>query len=123
VPAASLSVKVFGVYIIITGAALVVAPNVLLVLFGIPPATEVWIRVLGAVALVLGYYYWVCGVAQALTFFKASIIGRLAFCAICVALVSLASAPWQLLIFGTADALGAAWTALALRKDASSGGV
>jgi hypothetical protein len=117
---AALSVKVFGVYIIVTGTVLVVAPNLLLSLFGLPTATEIWIRVLGAVALVLGYYYWACGVAQTLAFLKASVIGRIAFCAICVALVSLASGPWQLLIFGAADVLGAAWTAVALRKDASS---
>jgi hypothetical protein len=113
----ALSIKAFGVYVILTGIGLVVAPAMLLSLFGFAAPTEIWIRVLGALAVVVGYYYWACGMADAKAFFKASIIGRLLFCALCVLLVVLAGAPMPLIIFGAVDVAGAAWTSLALRSE------
>ena len=113
---ASFSMKVFGAYIVLTGAGLLLAPALLLALFGLPAPAEVWVRVLGALAVVVGYYYyWACAAAGATAFIRASVAGRLLFCGLCVLLVLLASAPWQLLIFGALDVLGAAWTASALR--------
>ena len=114
---AALTIRVFGVYVVLTGIGLLVAPNLMLSLFGLPAPTEVWVRVLGALAAVVGYYYWACGTADAKVFFKATIPGRLAFCALCVALVAFAGAPLPLLAFGVVDVLGAAWTALALRRE------
>lgn len=112
---AALSVEVFGLYLMLTGLALLTHPNTLLGLFGIAPATEVWIRVVGALALIVGYYYWACGRAGALVFFRASIVGRLGFCAACVALILLVQAPVQLLMFAAIDLAGALWTGWALR--------
>jgi len=113
----ALTIKVFGVYVVLTGLGLLLAPNVILALFGFAPTTEVWIRVLGALAVIVGYYYWACGTAGAKPFFRATVPGRVGFCALCVALVVAADAPVPLLAFGVADLLGAAWTYLALRKE------
>lgn len=111
------SILVFGVYVIFMGLGLMIAPALVLPIFGLPAPGEIWVRVLGALALVVGYYYWACGRAGAKAFFKASIVGRLLFCALCVLLVLLADAPLQLIIFGVIDVAGALWTAYALRAE------
>ena len=114
---ASVSIKVFGAYVALTGIALLVVPNLLLSVLGFAATSEIWVRVLGAVAVVLGYYYWVCGSAEATAFFRASVVGRVLFAALCLELVVVMAAPWQLLIFGVVDVLGALWTIAALRKE------
>jgi hypothetical protein len=114
---ASISIKVFGIYVIVTGLTLMIAPNFLLALFGFVPAVEVWVRVLGVLAIVTGYYYWVCGAANARAFFVATITGRIGFFVLCLGLVWFAGAPTMLLAFGVVDVLGAAWTAVALRGE------
>jgi hypothetical protein len=111
------TIEAFGTYVALTGVGLLLSPNLVLGLFGFAPTGEIWIRVLGALALILGYYYWACGTVNDKAFFKATIPGRLAFCALCVALVAAASAPVPLLAFGVAEVLGAAWTYLALRSE------
>jgi hypothetical protein len=118
---ASVSIKVFGVYVLVTGITLLLVPNLLLSVLGIAATSEIWVRVLGAVAVVIGYYYWACGSAQAKAFFRASVTGRFIFAALCFGLVVVIAAPWQLLIFGAVDALGALWTLVALRKEPAAG--
>ena len=71
---AATTIKLFGVYVIMTGLTLLLTPNLLLALFGTPEAKEIWIRVLGALAIVVGYYYyWACAVGNARAFFAASV--------------------------------------------------
>ena len=53
-------------------------------------------------------------------FFAASVYGRSIFFIGCVGLVVLASAPWQIVLFGVVDLVGAAWTKLALSKEAAA---
>ena len=48
---------VFGVYVVLAGVGLLLAPNLVIGPLGFPPPQEPWIRVLGAVATVLGLYY------------------------------------------------------------------
>src|SRR5690606_9497486 len=45
------TVFAFGWYILVLGAALVLAPNLVLTSFGLPPTGEVWIRVVGMLLL------------------------------------------------------------------------
>ena len=112
---ASLSIKVFGIYAAITGIGLLLAPNVVLAPLGVPVATEVWIRVVGALAVVLGYYYWACGVADLVTFFKATIKGRVLYAGLSVLLIVVFQAPIQLMLFAAIDIAGALWTWRGLR--------
>ena len=51
------SVAAFGIYMIIEGAILLLFPNELITFFGLLATEEVWIRVVGWVLIVLGYYY------------------------------------------------------------------
>lgn len=116
---ASFSIKAFGIYLVITGAAMVIAPNVVLGFSGFPPTNEPWVQVLGALATVLGYYYWACGVAGATAFFRATVFGRIGGFLI-LGLLVLTGSPSSLLSFGIVDLLGALWTQTALRKSLQS---
>ena len=58
---AALSVVAFAVYLFVIGPVLVLAPNLLLQLFGFDPTSEVWIRIVGGLACFLGYYYLMSG--------------------------------------------------------------
>jgi hypothetical protein len=118
---AALTIKVFGVYVSLIGLALLCAPNAILPILGFPETTETWVRVLGALALVVGYYYWVCGVANVRAFFVATVQGRMVFCAAGLALVVWADAPPALIAIGLVDVAGAGWTLLALRNEARAG--
>ena len=54
---AARSIHVFGLYLLGLGVILVVAPNELVGLFGIPTTTEVWIHIVGVLVFFLGVYY------------------------------------------------------------------
>jgi gamma-glutamylcyclotransferase (GGCT)/AIG2-like uncharacterized protein YtfP len=54
---AAKSLFVFGVYLCGLGLLLLLAPNLLLQLFGVPPTHEVWIRINGMFVLCLSFYY------------------------------------------------------------------
>jgi hypothetical protein len=114
---ATLTIKTFGTYVLVTGFGLLLIPNLWLAPLGFPPTEEIWVRVLGLVACILGMYYWTCALANLRPFFVASVYGRFLFCAGCVGLFLFADAPWQLLIFGAIDLAGAAWTKWALGRD------
>lgn len=116
---ATRSMKYFGVYVLVNGTGLMFAPALALAPLGLAAPTEVWIRVLGAVVIVLGYYYWSCAQAEALAFYHASIRGRILFAALSVVIVVAFNAPPQLLLFAVIDVLGAAWTAMGLRSSQS----
>lgn len=117
---AALTIKAFGIYAILTGLNLMMAPNLLLSTLGIPATNEPWLRVVGVLAFVIGYYYWACGVANATAFFKATLVGRTLGFLLPLVLIVAAGAPWQLALFGLIDLAGAAWTALAMRAEAAS---
>ncbi len=50
------TLRIFGGYLIALAAVLIVAPNLLLAAFGMAPVTDVWIRVTGMLAGLLGVY-------------------------------------------------------------------
>lgn len=114
---AARSVFVFGLYLAALGLTLVIAPNVLS-LFGLPPADEPWIRVVGMLTFLLGYYYVQCARAELRRFFELTVGVRFAVLVFFAAFVALGFAKPTLLLFGTADAAGAIWTVIALRADA-----
>jgi hypothetical protein len=115
----ALSARVFSVYLFLTGAGLVLAPAIMLGLFGIAPPVEPWVRVLGVVVLALAAYYLAC--AGDRVFMRATVPVRVAVALGFALLVAFAGAPWQLLLFGAVDATGALWTAYAMRHEAGPG--
>jgi hypothetical protein len=118
---ARVSILVFGIYMVVLGLALLVVPNVLLSLFAYPTTTEIWIRILGFIVVVLGYYYIVAARFELTPFFRASVYARPAVIVCFVVFVALGIARPILILFGAIDLLGAIWTGLALRSSRRSG--
>jgi hypothetical protein len=113
---AARSIRIFGAYLLLLGAALLLAPNLLLGAFSIAPTGEVWIRVVGMLAGILGVYYLQAARAGLAAFYRWTIPVRLSVPLFFAAFVAAGLAPPVLLLFGAVDAAGALWTWAALRR-------
>jgi len=113
---AARSVNIFGIYLLLLGVVLLVAPNLLLGLFGMAATTEVWIRVVGMLCVLLGTYYRVSAGAESRPFFRASVMARSSVPVFFIIFVVAGWSQWPLILFGLADAAGALWTWTALRS-------
>lgn len=112
------SAKVFAVYLFIAGAVLITVPNLLLTLLQIPPTPDVWIRVVGLVAFMIGVYAWVAASHEFKPFLVASVYTRfVVFVAFTTFALTGLGSP-MILLFGLADLAGGLWTYSALRADA-----
>jgi hypothetical protein len=107
----------FALYLFGLGAILVTAPNWFLGLFGFPPTTDVWIRVVGMLVVFVGVYYLVAARANFLPILEVSVKVRIAVMLFFAAFVALGFASPVLLLFGVIDVAGALWTWLALRSE------
>jgi len=114
--AASRSVTWFGFYLYLVGLTLLFFPNVLLSLVQIPETQEVWIRVVGVLALCIGFYYHMCGSKNDLYFVKLTVPVRVFVCICFVIFVLLKLVSPMLIGFGVIDLIGAIWTWSALRE-------
>jgi hypothetical protein len=110
------TVRAFALYLLGLGAWLLVAPNVLLQIFGVPPTDEVWIRVAGMLVVFLGVYYLRAAAAGLQKFFAWTVPVRLSVPAFFGVFVLLGWAPAVLLLFALVDVAGALWTWRALRR-------
>lgn len=115
----AVSAKVFAVYLFFAGALLAIAPNLLLSMLLIPPTSEVWIRVLGLVAFMIGVYAWVAASHEFKPFLVASVYTRFVVFVAFTAFALMGLASPMVILFGVADLAGGIWTHLALRADAS----
>jgi hypothetical protein len=115
---AARSVHVFGNYLLVLSVILLVAPNSLLQLLGLPPTTEVWIRVVGMLVAFLSIYYRTAARANLTPFFVATVLVRGTVPIFLLGFILAGWVGWPLLIFGGIDAAGAAWTWQALRRAA-----
>lgn len=106
----------WGFYVTAVGLVLLIIPNVLFTVFGLPASSEPWPRVLGALATALGFYYIQSGRSGDMTFTRSTVVGRVWFCLCTVALVALGLSRWPLVLFGILDLAGAAWSANELRQ-------
>lgn len=113
---AAKSLYYFGFYLLILGINLTVFPNMLLSIFQIEETTEVWIRVLGAVVFGIGLYYVFMAPSNNALFLTLSVYVRASILFWFIVFVMMGWAPTQLILFGLADAVGAAWTYLAMKK-------
>jgi hypothetical protein len=114
----ALSARVFATYLFVTGLVVVFAPEALLSALRMPPATDVWFRVVGVTAFMIGVFAWVAGRHELRPFLVASVYTRCGVFAAFAAFVALGLAPPMLLLFGLIDLLGGLWTHWALRADA-----
>lgn len=106
------SVFVFGIYLVFIGTGFLFMPNTLLPLFKFPKTNEPWIRVMGSVVAILGYYYIIAAQNDLIPFFWATIVGRFVILVSFTLLVVTKKAKPMLILFGVIDALGGLWTLL-----------
>ncbi len=112
------SAKVFAIYLFVVGAVLVVAPNLLLSIFRIPPTSEVWIHVLGVTVFMIGVYAWVAAKHENKPFLEASVYTRFVVFVAFIAFAVIGLASPMIVLFGVVDLLGGIWTHFALKADA-----
>ncbi len=117
---ATTSIRIFSIYLVILGATLIAAPDVVLSPFGIPHSPEGWIRVVGVLAAVLGLYYYVAARFELVPFYRTTVVARIFVFLAFAALALFGFAPPSLALFGAVDLAGALWTATGLRAPASA---
>ncbi len=111
------SVFYFGLYLVGLGISLILFPNVLLNLFGVPSTSEVWIRVVGMLLLALSVYYIVSSRLELTPVFKVTMYIR---STILIFFTSFWLVGWvtpNIILFAVVDFMGAVWTYLALKKE------
>lgn len=113
---AAQTIRVFGMYLLALGAVLIIVPNSLLGIFKLPPVTDVWIRVVGMLAIFLGVYYCHAANANLRSIIRLSVPARLSVLGFFGAFVVLKLAPPVLMVFAIVDAAAALWTWYALRN-------
>src|SRR6266581_3925281 len=111
------SVMAFGLYLVGLALVLMTIPNTLLAIFGIAPTQEPWIRVAGMLAGLIGLLYVRYAPHGDRPFFELTVQLRATVIVFFLAFVLLASAPWQLLLFGAIDLGAAGWTWWTLAAD------
>lgn len=115
----ALSVFVFSIYLYLLGFVLVVTPDTLLRIFKFPDADGLWIRVVGMLVIILGFYYSHVARAEMRPFFVWTVIARTSVLLFFIAFVIAALAPPTLILFGVIDFAAAMWTLFAIRSDAA----
>jgi len=113
---AAKSILVHGVYLLGLGVVMLIIPNVPLKIVGLPETNEVWIRVVGMMSLVLGYYFVQSARKELTDFFRSTILTRSSAIVFFALFVALGFAPINLLILIAVDPLFIIWTVLALRS-------
>ena len=116
----AMSVFVFSIYLYILGFVLVVTPDILLRIFSFPKADGLWIRVVGMLVIILGFYYSHAARADFKPFFVWTVIGRTSVLLFFIAFVVAGLAPAALILFGLVDFVAAMWTLFAMRSDAAA---
>ena len=117
--AAARSILVYSIYTLGLGATLLLIPNVPLPIFGLPEATEVWIRVAGMTVIFLSIFYYLAARNEYRQIFVASVAIRFAVVGFFAAFAAAGFTPWNILLFTPFDVLFAIWTWLSLRSDAA----
>jgi uncharacterized protein YjeT (DUF2065 family) len=113
---AARSLFAFGIYVIVTGLALLAAPATFVRVMQLPPVDDGWIRMIGLLAVVIGVYDVVGARNELRPYVRASVPIRFGFAAGVVLLVATGQLGPTVLLFGATDVAGAIWTALALRS-------
>ena len=107
----------FGIYLIALGLFLLIAPNTLITLFGLPETHDIWIRVVGMLLVLLAFYNIQAARNEVVSYFRWSVIARESVIVFFAVFVLLDWVKPVLLLFGFFDLAGALWTFLALRQD------
>lgn len=111
-----ISILIFGIYSLIMGFVLLLVPNIILPLVGLPVSNESWIYLLGFVLICSSYYYIRSAIDKNLALARYTTHTRLAAPLVVIFLVATNKADWHFISFGVIDGLGGLWTLYELNK-------
>lgn len=113
---ARFTLLVFGLYMIfVVGAGFIWIPHFVLNLFGLSAGDDIWIRFVGMLASIIGFYYVQVSRVGLDRFIPWTVAGRSYAAALMVLFVVLGKVGLGMLLFAAVDAAAATWTWLALR--------
>ena len=114
---AARSLLVFGIYLLLLGVILVIAPKPVLALFHMQAAGAVWVRVVGMLVCFLGCYYAMAARCELKPFFQWSVPIRALTILFFGTFAILNWVTPEVVVIGVVDIAGALWTWMALRAD------
>jgi hypothetical protein len=106
--------------IFVVGLGFMVIPFFIIHLFGLTAGDGVWIRFVGMLASIIGFYYVQVARAGLDRFIPWTVAGRYYAAAFMVLIVALGKIGPGMLLFAAIDAAAATWTWLALRAERSN---
>ena len=106
----------FSFYPLIAGISMIVAPALPLQILGWPIEGLDWIRMLGVVTAIVGYYYFQLGRNEVLGFCRFSAQARIVIPFVFLGMVLVFGMNPLYIALTAVDFLGGLWTASALRK-------
>lgn len=109
----------FGIYVFSTGLLFILLPEKLIDLTLLPPIPGAWARFIGLLALVIGSYDILSGLANIKPFIKISVYVRFGFTLGAILLFVSGQMPVSIILLGGMDALGALWTIIALKSESA----
>ncbi len=108
----------FGFWVLACGISLTFFPGMMMRVSGITVSNDVILRIQGMVLIFLAVYYFVAGRRPEFRpLYQATVYTRASALPLTAAMVLLLRANPLIILFTVVDALGALWTALALRAD------
>lgn len=113
----SVSILVFGTYLVGMGAGLAFMPNAVLGILGLPPSNDVWPRVVGVLALVVAFYYIRAARADVREFAQWTVPARAGVFVFFTGFAVAGLVGPVMILLGSVDLLGAIWTSRTLRAD------
>lgn len=113
---AARSLQLFGLYLCVAGGGLLLAPSLVLAPLGLAVPQDVWIRIVGIVALALGTSDVLAAQNSVEPLIRWSVWRRLAAGLAMGAMVAAGVAPTPVVVFAAVDICTALWTALLLRQ-------
>jgi hypothetical protein len=113
---AALSVLVFGLYMLIQGALLLIAPSILLSVLQLPPTNEIWIRATGYTLMALGFYYTQAARTNMQAFFRWTVPVRITQFFVFLYFVMRGLVGPVILVTAGIELLAGLWTWAALRR-------
>ena len=114
--AASRTIFLFGFYPLLAGFSMVIAPALPLEFMGLPVEGLDWIRMLGVVTAIVGYYYLNNGRTGGIQFARFTVHARTLIPFVFLAMVLIFDMRPIYIAFTFVDVLGGLWTWSALRS-------
>lgn len=115
---AAFSVLIFGIYMLVQGALLLIVPNVLLSVLQLPPTNELWVRATGYALMALGFYYTQAARTNVQEFFRWTIPVRITQFFVFLFFVIAGLVGPVIIVTAGIELLAGLWTWAALRRQA-----